>query len=228
MKYAFKAKNFTISLVAYTLYTVSYSLAGASAIYFMKDVLRVSEQAIILPNILNMAFSLLSMPLWLKFGRKKLGQKKMYALGLIWMGLAYIPVLWYTDYMWAPILASIGAIGFGCFTVMVMPVVSDCYDEVSTITGKHQEAVLLGIRNFFIRISIIAQTLIMAITHQITNYNPDPLALQTDLAIIGIRITYGLFPALCLFVAAFVMLMWYDLEGERKQAVLDKLRELKI
>jgi len=228
MKYAFRAKNFMISLLAYTLYTVSYTLAGASAIYFMKDVLRVGEEAIILPNILNMAFTLISMPIWLKFGSKKLGQKKMYALGLIWMGLTYIPVLWYTDYIWAPILASIGAIGLGCFTIMVMPVVSDCYDEVSTITGKHQEATLLGVRNFFIRISIIAQSVIMAITHQITNYNPDPLALQSELAIIGIRISYGLIPALCLFVAAFAMIRWYDLEGEKKQAVLDKLKELKI
>ena len=229
MKQAFKAKNFMISLLAYTLYTVSYTLAGASGIYFMKDVLMMKEEeAIILPNILNMAFTLLSMPFWLKYGPKKLGQKKMYALGLFWIGLTYIPVLWYTNYIWAPILASIGAIGAGCFTVMVMPIVSDCYDEVATITGKHQEATLLGIRNFFIRISIIFQSVMMAVFHEITHYNPDPFAVQTPLAIMGIRITNGLIPAICLFIGAFAMIKFYDLEGEKKKAILKKLEELGI
>ncbi len=229
MKYAFKAKNFMISLLAYTLYTVSYTLAGATAIYFMKDVLLMKEEeAIILPNALNMLFTLISMPIWIKIGPKRLGQKKMYALGLLWMGLAYIPVLWYTQYIWAPILAAIGAIGAGCFTVMVMPIVSDCYDEVATFTGKHQEATLLGIRNFFIRISIILQSVIIAVVHELTHYNPDPFAIQTPLAILGIRLTNGLIPALCLFIGAFIMLKFYDLEGKNKNNVIKKLEGLGI
>lgn len=229
MKNAFKAKNFMVSLLAYTLYTVSYTLAGATGIYFMKDVLMMkNEEAVILPNVLSMAFTLLSMPFWLKYGPKRLGQKKMYALGLFWIGLTYIPVMWYTNYFWAPILAAIGAIGAGCFTVMVMPIVSDCYDEVATITGKHQEATLLGIRNFFIRISIILQSVLMAVFHEITHYNPDPFAVQTPLAILGIRITNGLIPALCVFIGAFVMMKFYDLEGDKKEKINKKLEELGI
>ena len=48
-----------------------------------------------------------------------------------------------------------------------------------------------------------------------TGYNQDPTATQTALAIWGIRIHRGLIPMIFCLVAGVVMLIGYDLKGEK-------------
>ena len=63
------------------------------------------------------------------------------------------------------------------------------------------------------------------VVHILTAYNPDPNAVQTPLVIWGILIHMGLIPALLAITAFIIMTAWYDLEGEKKDAVKQKLTE---
>ena len=111
---------------------------------------------------------------------------------------------------------------------MGSPISSDCYDEIALTTGKRQEAVLSGIRTFFLRIAIIITALTIATVHIITAYNPNPNAKQTLLAQWGIRIHMGLIPSLLALMAFIIMLLFYDLKGEKKEQMKKNLREKKL
>jgi len=69
------------------------------------------------------------------------------------------------------------------------------------------------------------QVLIITSVHIITGYNPDPLAKQSAAAIWGIRIHMALIPIICYLLAGLIMVFFYDLKGEKQQALKNKLRE---
>jgi Na+/melibiose symporter-like transporter len=109
---------------------------------------------------------------------------------------------------------------------MTMPVASDTMDEVATVLGRRQDGTLQGIRNFFFRIAIVVQGVVITVVHIVTAYNPDPKAIQTSLAIWGVRIHAGLIPALLMFSISIIVYKWYDLEGIKKTAMIKKLKDM--
>jgi Na+/melibiose symporter-like transporter len=108
---------------------------------------------------------------------------------------------------------------------MLSPIFADCYDEITVMTGKHHEATLIGIRNFFIRISVSIQSFIIAIVHVITVYDPNELT-HTNEALMGLRLIQGLFPFIFCLVGALIFIKWFDMKGDKKQEILNKMREM--
>ena len=225
MKIALKQKNFTISLVTLTLIYIAITLYQASGIYFMKDILRLPLIYVIFLGLAYYAASMMAIPFWVNFARRH-GFAKTYSLGLLLGGLAYLPILWITTLMGAIIFAFIFGLLSGGFWLMILPIASDCYDEVAIKMGKRLDATLVGIRTFFYRIAFIIQGIIIAAVHVATSYNPDPHSIQSPLAIWGIRVHMGLIPMICMLFASFIMFKWYDLQGEKKQAMVSKLRKM--
>lgn len=225
MKTAIKHKNFAVSLVGYTMVITAQTLAGASAYYMVKDVYKLPLYYFIIPGLAAFAGFMLAIPFWYNFARKH-GFKKTYYTGLFFAGLCYLPVLWITTIWEATIFAFLGAIPFAAYTLMLMPVASDTMDEVAITMGRRQDGTLQGIRNFFFRIAIVVQGIVITSVHIITGYNPDPKAVQTPLAVWGVRIHAGLIPALIMFAMSFILYKWYDLEGNNKTAMVKKLKEM--
>jgi Na+/melibiose symporter-like transporter len=111
------------------------------------------------------------------------------------------------------------------FTIMLSPVLADCYDEITVKTNKHHEATLVGFRNVFIRISLLIQSFIVGIIHAITFYNPNNPTHSYD-ALLGLRLIQGVFPFLFCLVGAVIFYKWFDLKGKKKQEIMQKLKEL--
>ena len=218
-------KNFAISLIVITLYYVAGILYVASGIYFMKDIVRLPLIYSIFTTMAYFFGFIIGVPLWTKYAKKK-GFKKTYVLGLLMMALSYLPVLWITTIEEAVFFGFIGGFVSSCVIIMFAPIVADCYDDVATITGTHDEATLQGIRSFFITICVLVYGPIIAIVHIIFGYNPDPNAIQTPLAIWGIRVHMGVIPMILIFLAFFIAYKWYDLEGAKKQEVIAKLKDM--
>jgi len=61
-----------------------------------------------------------------------------------------------------------------------------------------------------------------------TAYNTDPYAIQTPLAIWGIRIHAALIPGVIMIVMGLIFKKFYTLEGAEKQALVNKLKDLGI
>ncbi|MFX1339623.1 MAG: MFS transporter [Promethearchaeota archaeon] len=225
MKVSLKQRNFTVSLISSTLVNFAATLNMASGIYFFKDVLGLPIIYSIYPTIAFYIAVMASLPFWISFAAKH-GILKTYILGVFLSALAYIPYLWITTLEETIIYAIARGIGYSCFSVMVLPLIADCYDEVTLACGKHQEATLLGIRTIFMRSSVIFQALIIGSIHIFTGYNPDPEATQNTQAVWGIRIHQAFIPMIFCFMATLVMLLWFDLVGEKKMAMRAKMREL--
>ena len=225
MKAAFKRKNFIANTLVFMLMTLADVTNLLSGPYFMKDVLG-------LP-IYNMVFTRLAwfigfiafIPFWSNIS-KKYGHAKTLRLSILLIALVYLPALWMTTLPEAIIFGFCGGFVAGAFWVTVGPTQADVYDESTISTGKHQEASYEGIRTFFYRIAYIGTATIIVIVHLTTGYNPDPNAVQTDLAIWGIRIHAGLIPSLINFIAFFIMYKWYDLYREKRVVIQKKLREM--
>jgi len=225
MKISLTQRNFTVSLLSSTLVTFAGTLNMASGIYFFKDVLRLPIIYSIYPSIAFYLAVMISLPFWVSFAAKH-GILKTYIIGILLSTLAYIPYLWITTLEETIIYAIPRGIAYSCFSAMVLPLTADCYDEVTLACGKHQEATLLGIRTIFMRSAVIFQALIIAYIHIVTGYNPNPEATQTAQAIWGIRVHQALIPLIFCFAATIVMLLWFDLKGEKKIAMKSKMREL--
>ncbi|MHA1253997.1 MAG: MFS transporter [Promethearchaeota archaeon] len=227
MKTALKHKNFAVSLLGYTMVITAQTLATASAFYMVKDVYKLPLYYFIIPGLAAFAGFMLAIPFWYNYARKH-GFKRTYYTGLFFAGLCYLPTLWITTIWEATIFAFLGAIPFAGYTLMLMPVASDTMDEVAITMGRRQDGALQGIRNFFFRIAIVVQGVVLTVVHIITGYNPDPEAVQTPLAVWGIRVHAGLIPALIMFAMSFILYKWYELEGDNKIAMVKKLKEMEL
>jgi Na+/melibiose symporter-like transporter len=224
LKIAFGHKNYKISLLSFTLANIAAALGLASGIYFFKDVLKLPLYYAIFSTIAYFLGIMLAVPIWVWFSGKY-GNLKTYAFGTFLSGLFYLPFLWLTTLIEAIIFSFFQGIAYSSFLIMLLPIASDCYDEITLSCEKHQEATLIGISNIFNRSVIIFQALIIGIIHIITGYNQFPNAVQTPLAIWGVRFHRALIPAILCFSSSILMWLWYDLKGDKKLSLKVRLRE---
>ncbi len=225
IKSAFKRKNFVATLLVFMALSLGSTLAKASEVYFMKDILRLPLYNAVFTGLAYFFGFVLFIPFWSNIS-KKYGHGKTMKLSCVLIGLVYLPQLWITTLTEAIIFSFLGGFVAGSFWVTLGPVTADVYDECTISTGKHQEATYEGIRTLFFRIALIGQAAIFVAIHVATGYNPDPKAVQTPLAIWGIRIHAGLLPSLLGFIAFIILYKYYDLIGEKQKAFKKKLREM--
>ncbi len=227
MKKMLHQKNYRIYCIISVLFLIANGLFITSDIYFFKDVLGLPYQYIVLPTLASFIGIILGIPIWVNLN-EKIGNVKTYTLGLFLVSLSFLTGMWITTYIETIIYSFTGGIIFGGLYYSQFLIVADVNDEYATKVGKRQEASLLGTATFIGRLSIIFQALILALVHIATGYNPDPHSKQTDLAKLGIRIHYALIPSILAFTAAIIMYKWYDLKGEKKQVIKQKLKEMKL
>jgi len=227
LKSAFRQKNFRVIIFNYLLFSIANMLYYANEIYFLKDVLGVPYSWAFYLYIANFGGYIISIPFW-NWVAKKLGHVKTFTLGCLLVGVGYLPLLFITSVEVAIIYYFVSAWVWGCYYIMLFPIWSDVFDEFAVKTGKRQEASLTGIRTFFERMALIIHVVIIGVVHILTGYNPDPNAIQTPRAVLGIRILIGLIPTICLISAFFVVVIWYDLKDEKKEVMIAKMKEMKL
>ena len=227
LKVALKKKNFVIYIIVYLLFAISYNLFFASQIYFAKDVLNEDLSVMMVPQIMFFLGFIVAIPIWLKLA-KKIGNHIIYGIGYILFGLAFFSLMWISTALETSIVYLIGGVFYAGSASTLIPIQSDVYDEITVEIGRHQEATLQGVSNFFIRIAYLFVGVIISITHVLTLYNPDPLATQNPLAVLGVRIHTGLIAAILLIIGGVLFLIFYDIKESKKGIIREKLAELKV
>jgi len=224
MKMAIKQKNFMLAVLTYTIFMIALGLMSMNTINFVDDVLH-EEQFIRTIGSLFMLFtSIATMPVWL-YVAKKIGHFRLYAFGLLSFGLSLFLYSFVSNILGFYIVNLLNGTAAAMFTIMLSPVLADCYDEVTVKTKKHYEATLVGFRNVFIRISLLIQSFIVAIIHAVTFYNPNNPTHSSD-ALLGLRLIQGVIPFLFCLVGSIIFYKWFDLKGRKKQEIMQKLREM--
>jgi len=224
LKMAVKQKNFMLALVAYLSFMTALGITSMNAVYFVDDVLKEEQDIRTISSIFMLISSFLTMPLWIRVA-KKIGHSRAFTIGLIFMGFSYLLYLFIIDVIGFYLVSIFNGIAFTMYLIMLSPIFADSYDEITVKTKKHHETTLVGIRNFFIRISLTIQSFIIAIIHTITFYKPnDPV--HSNEALLGLRMIQGLFPFIFCLIGALIFYKWYDMKGKKKQDIMKKLQEM--
>jgi Na+/melibiose symporter-like transporter len=108
---------------------------------------------------------------------------------------------------------------------MLMPVASDTYDEVALKLGKRSDATFVGLRNFFFRMAFLVQAIVFFIVLTSVNYDPTPLATQTETAKMGILIMGAVIPCILFVVMSQIFRKYYTLVGKEKDDMIKSLKE---
>ncbi|MFX0069842.1 MAG: MFS transporter [Candidatus Hermodarchaeota archaeon] len=224
VKFSIKDKNFVVYVLWYLAFYMIPLLMMASlpfwTIYIIKTKNPMTE------TMLAGSFiggALLSIPIWLKIGRK-IGSRKMFIYGTLMASLAFIPLLFVSELIITLILLFIIGVFYGSSWTVLYPGFSDVIDGLVIKSGKRREGAYTGIRTFIGRLSFVLQAAIFAIVHTTTNYEAGATT-QTPLALWGIRIIMVLAPMLFLFFGFLIMAIFYDLTPERVNANKTILKE---
>ena len=224
MKMAIKQKNFMLALFTYISFMIALGLMSMNTINFVDDVLREVQFIRTIGSIFMLCASIVTMPIWIYIA-KKIGHSHTYTIGLLFFGFSLLLYSFVSSIFEFYIVNFLTGMSAAMFTIMLSPVLADCYDEITVKTKKHHEATLIGFRNFFIRISLLIQSFIIAIIHAITVYNPNNLVHSNE-ALVGLRMIQGFFPYVFCIIAALIFYKWYDLKGRKKQEIMQKLQEM--
>jgi len=225
IKTSMRSKNFVIFIIVYLFFATAYNLFFASQVYFYKDVLKVDFGYFMYAMIAFFIGFFIGLPLWLKIANKY-GHSNIYGFGQIVFGIFFLSFSWLATITELYIYGFLGGIMFAASAVVLIWVQADMFDEVTVNLGVHQEATLQGITNFFIRLAYLFVGVIIAVVHILTDYDSDPHATQSALAILGIRIHTGVIPGIILIIGGLIFLLFYDLKGEKKLRMKEQLKKL--
>jgi len=167
--------------------------------------------------------SIISVPIWVKLGRK-MGNRKVYIIGSGVSAILFVPMMFIST-IGATIIGTIFlGIALGALWTLMYPCFSDVIDEIVVKTGARKEGIYTGIRTFFGRFSNIIGAIVIAGVHIATGFVADAPS-QTPLAEFGVRVIMALVP-MCFYIASCI-LMWkvYDLTPVRLQKIQNLLKE---
>jgi len=232
LKTALKTKNFRISLMGYTAFQTAITIWNAAQIYFFVDVYGIGMDAQRIPLLLSIIAAIASIPFWSNFTRKG-NFKRTYWVAFLLHGLSFLPFLVmlaipFESSMFIilhTIFLFISNIFYAGEVTMLMPVAADTYDEVAVKLGKRSDATFVGIRNFFYRVAFLVQALVFFLVLTLVNYDPTPLATQTETAKAGIIIMGAVIPCILFVVMSQIFRKSYTLIGKEKDDMIKSLKE---
>ncbi len=232
LKTALKTKNFRISLMGYTAFQTAITIWNAAQIYFFVDVYGIGMDAQRIPLLLSIIAAIASIPFWSNFTRKG-NFKRTYWVAFLLHGLSFLPFLVmlaipFESSMFIilhTVFLFISNIFYAGEVTMLMPVAADTYDEVAVKLGKRSDATFVGIRNFFYRVAFLVQALVFFIVLTLVNYDPTPLATQTETAKAGILIMGSVIPCILFVVMSLIFRKQYTLVGKEKDDMIKSLKE---
>ena len=227
MKKALKTKNFNVSLAGYTCQVTALNLFLSSQLYLYNYVYNLPFTFYLYAQLIGVVGILASIPFWSNFARKH-GFKKTYWVCFTGHGLTFLLLLFVNGAIVLFIFTFINFVFLSGEIMMLQPVASDTYDEVSSKFEKRVDATLVGVRTFFFRLAIVIQSLVFTAVFIMTDFDPDPNATQTPLAQLGIQFNGIILPAIIMVGMAIIFRKVYTLEGAEKEAMVKKLKDLGI
>ncbi|TFG14956.1 MAG: MFS transporter [Promethearchaeota archaeon] len=225
LKYVVKQKNMGIYLFTHLAHQVLTFLMLASFPFWTVYILETDSPttAEILMAGTFLIGGLISVPLWIKIGRKR-GNRKGYMYGTLATSIFFIPMLFVSDLLFTIITVLLLGIGVGAIWTLAYPTFSDVIDENVLLTNQRQEGVYNGIRMFVGRFAAVINGVAFVIVHTMTNYKPGAET-QGTMALWGIRVLMALIPMIFYFAAFLVMWKFYDLTPDKTKINQKLLKE---
>jgi GPH family glycoside/pentoside/hexuronide:cation symporter len=222
LKIAFKNKPFVVYVTMFTLWITGTFMWQFSQLYIIREVLNLEITVMAPAMLLFMAFFLPFLFIF-TYIAKKTEHIYVSIMAILIVAVDLVLVMFITNTLGFYIVNILFGIGSAAWGGILFSITSDVMDSVCIDAEQHVESTMIGIRTFFLRIAYLAGGGIIAIVHIMTGYIPGATS-QSPSAQLGLRLHAGLIPAIMLFVAAILVIKFYDLKGDKKRECLELLR----
>jgi GPH family glycoside/pentoside/hexuronide:cation symporter len=221
-KESFANKPFVIGSVTYALLDFCFGFTMMILPLYAKFILQI-EEGMEGFAMIGVALGIIcGVPLWWKVYAKK-GPKFGLFLSMIIFCIGMIPLFLAEDFITLTIIGLLP--GFGVSGVlMTEPVISAAIDYDEIKTGKRREATYGGIQAFVARLSMVLSAIALIFVQLISGFNPD-LETQTPDALIGLRFSMSIVPAIGLLLAILIF-KFYPLNLKKFNEQQEKLKVL--
>jgi GPH family glycoside/pentoside/hexuronide:cation symporter len=231
-KESFANKPFVIGSVTYALIDFCFGFTMMILPLYAKFILHF-EEGMEGFAMIGVALGIIcGVPLWWKIYSKK-GPKFGLTSSMIVFCVGMVPLFLAEDFISLTVIGLLP--GFGVSGVlMTEPVISAAIDYDEIKMEKRREATYGGIQAFVARLSMILSAIALIIVQLISGFNPD-LETQTPDALIGLRFSMSIVPAIGLLLALLIFKLYplnlkkFNEQQEKlkvlHQARLDKLKK---
>lgn len=226
-KTTLKQRNYRwIVIIYFMLQTVTALLL--SSIYYLTAFILQDEGATLIIMVSFLLGALISAPVWTLLAKKMQNNRKMMIINGVVEVLFLTPLLIGQTLMVILIGAGLFGFAFGGHAVIFRGLVfPDVIDESVAEMGKRREGTFVGVRDFFGRLSFLAQAGIFAFIHIITGFN-SAATVQTPLAIFGIQAHLALVPMILTAIITIMIWKLYDITPEKSEEINKKIMSLKL
>ena len=217
---AFKNRPFVRLLAAYLVLNLAFALVKTLMAYFLTYQLNMEAQLPLVMGLLLICVVIAIYP-W-KIISERWNKGPAYALGMGIGGLAVAAtfLLPHQPTPWIYVIAVLAGFGFAANWVFPWSMVPDVVDVDRVESGEQRSGMYYGVWGLGTKASealaIVASGWILTLFHYMPN------VAQTSQTLLGIRLFFGLIPALAIALA-LPLLIWYPITRKTHNAVLTKL-----
>ena len=204
----FRNKPFVRLIVAYLVANVGFALIKTLLAYFLTYQLGMEAQVPLVMFLLLLFVALFLFP-WKKVS-DRLNKGPTYAAGLALGGLAVAATFLLPPgpTPWVYVIAVVAGIGFSAQWVFPWAMVPDVVEYDRLETGEHRGGMYYGVWGLATKLSDALGIAATGWVLQLFGYVPN--VPQSSHTLFGIRLFFGLVPAL-FFVVALPLLIWYPI-----------------
>ena len=222
-KRVFQNKPYVLILSVYTLHVTAITLVSGIAIYYFKYIHH-DEPKTTIAMLILLGTAMIFIPVSVLLA-KRMGKKGVYGLGMLIFSIVIL--LLYAvghthDIRVSFALMFFAGIGMGFTYALPYAIVPDAVEYDYLLTNRRTQGAFYGIWTFGIK---IGQALALGITGLVlscTGYLPD--VVQTDSALLGIRLLFGPIPAF-FFILAMIVLYFYPINEKRYHEILKQIKD---
>ena len=227
LKQGWKQKNFRVFILRYIPNTAANALFIASTPYFVRYVLKGEAIVEIYLYAAYLIPGVLLVPLWIKLG-KKVTYVKLYPILYFLVGIVFLVSIFIVDLIMAVIVVLFLGAFYGGLNALGPPIDAEMFDEAAVLNGERNEGTFYGLQTVIGKVGQVLYIIILAVIHTVTNFDPELGLEQSDLAVLGIRLQFGLATAIFVFLCAFIFWKWWDLTPEKHEEILKKMEEMDL
>ncbi len=227
LKKAWTQKNFRIFVLNRIPIMAASILFVVSTPYYVRYVLKGKAIMEIYLYAAYLIPGVLLVPLWMKVG-KKMGYVKLYPILCFLIGIAFLFSIFIFEIVSAVICVLFLGAFYGGLNTISSPIDAEMFDEAAVLHGERKEGTYYGLQSVIGKVGQVLYIVILAIIHTLTDFDPERGTNQTDLAIWGIRLQFGLPTAIFMFIAGFVFWKWWDLKPEKVAQIHEKLKQMNL
>jgi GPH family glycoside/pentoside/hexuronide:cation symporter len=219
---ALKNRPFVWLLVTYFILNISFAFIKILMAYYVEYQLLMKEEIPLVMGLLLICVTI-SLPFWGWLSRK-MDKGPAYAIGMA-VGALAVLVTFFLPHASTPLIYLVAVLaGFGFSAQWIFPwaMVADVGDYDQAETGQQRSGVYYGVWGLATKIS--EALALAAVGWILTGFGYLPNVEQTPQALLGIRLFFGLVPAVCVF-AALPLLFKYPITRQSHAQVRRKLEQ---